>query len=143
MKIRDLLEGKGRAVEVVAASATLADAVARLARQRIGALVASGDGREVEGILSERDVVRLLAADGADCLRRRVAEVMTTTVVTCGPDDDVISLMGLMTERRIRHVPVVDQGVLAGIVSIGDVVKSSVDQLERDRKELLDYVSGR
>lgn len=144
MKISDLLAVKGGVVEVVAPGASLADVARRLAQHRIGALVVPGDDGRVSGIVSERDVVRLLAADGERALARTVAEAMTSPVTTCHPDDDVSEIMATMTERRIRHVPVVDdRGRLVGLVSIGDVVKSRVDQLERDRKELLEYVSAR
>jgi len=143
MKICDLLEAKGSSVETITADATIAEASRRLVLHGIGALVVSSDGTHVSGILSERDVVREIADGGAAALTRDVASAMTTPVTTCAPTDDVVSLMAVMTERRIRHVPVLDAGRLAGIVSIGDVVKSRVDQLERDRKELLEYVSGR
>ena len=143
MKIRDLLATKGDAVESIALDGTVADVVARLTRLGIGALIVSGSTGTVDGIISERDVVRVLAVHGHDALSRRVGDEMSSPVTTCSPDDDVTSLMSLMTERRIRHLPVVEAGRLVGIVSIGDVVKSRVDQLERDRKELLEYVSAR
>jgi len=143
MKIRDLLATKGDAVEAIAADATIRDVVATLARMRIGALVVSGSTGTVDGIISERDVVRVLDTHGDGALHRRVGDEMSSPVTTCGPDDDVTTLMSLMTERRIRHLPVVEAGRLVGIVSIGDVVKSRVDQLERDRRELLEYVSAR
>jgi CBS domain-containing protein len=143
MKISDLLADKGDSVEVISPTETIAGAVRRLTERGIGALIVShGDGT-VDGIISERDVVRLLALEGEQALGRLVRDAMTTPVTTCDPADEVISLMSLMTDRRIRHVPVVAGGRLVGIVSIGDVVKSRVDQLERDRKELLEYVSGR
>lgn len=143
MKIRDLLAAKGHAVEVIALDATVADVVATLTRLGIGALIVSGSTGTVDGIISERDVVRVLAVHGQTALSRRVGDEMSSPVTTCSPDDDVTLLMSLMTERRIRHLPVVEAGRLVGIVSIGDVVKSRVDQLERDRKELLEYVSAR
>lgn len=143
MKIRDLLQSKGSNVEVVSPDATLADVVASLASHRIGALVVSAADGSVAGIVSERDVVRALAADGHATLSRRVRDVMSTPVTTCSADDDVVALMSTMTDQRIRHVPVVDGDRLVGIVSIGDVVKSRLDQLEHDRKELLEYVSAR
>ncbi|SRR5579871_3510177 len=143
MQIRDLLLIKGDAVEVIGPDATLDEVARHLTRCGIGALVVSrGDGA-VDGIVSERDVVREVAAEGAGALSRTVADVMTTPVTTCALDDEVTSLMATMTEQRVRHLPVVSEGRLVGIVSIGDVVKSRVDQLERDRKELLEYVSGR
>jgi CBS domain-containing protein len=143
MKISDLLAEKGDTVEAISPAESIASAVRRLTERGIGALVASYGEHSVDGIISERDVVRLLAVDGAAALERLVSDVMTSPVTTCQPDDEVTLLMSLMTDRRIRHVPVVDDGRLVGIVSIGDVVKSRVDQLERDRKELLEYVSGR
>ena len=143
MKISDLLAEKGDTVEAISPAESIASAVRRLTERGIGALVASYGEHSVDGIISERDVVRLLAVDGAAALERLVSDVMTSPVTTRQPDDEVTLLMSLMTDRRIRHVPVVDDGRLVGIVSIGDVVKSRVDQLERDRKELLEYVSGR
>jgi len=143
MKIRDLLATKGDAVETIAADATVRDVVASLTRLGIGALVVAGSAGSVDGIISERDIVRVLATHGDGALERRVADEMSTPVTTCAPDDDVTSLMSRMTERRVRHLPVVEAGRLVGIVSIGDVVKSRVDQLERDRKELLEYVTAR
>jgi CBS domain-containing protein len=143
MKIRELLATKGADVEVIAPGASMADVVTRLAGRGIGALVVSSGDRRVDGIISERDVVRVLADAGEAGLRRHVGDEMSAPVTTCTPDDEVTSLMALMTEQRIRHLPVVESGRLAGIVSIGDVVKSRVDQLERDRKELLEYVSAR
>jgi CBS domain-containing protein len=143
MKIRDVLSGKGASVEVIDPDATLGQVVTRLAEHRIGALVVTDAASGVVGIVSERDVVRCCAERGADALGVGVGDVMSSPVVTCSPDDDVVSLMTLMTDRRIRHVPVLEDGRLAGIVSIGDVVKSRLDQLEADRRELLEYVSAR
>jgi CBS domain-containing protein len=143
MKIRDVLQAKGAAVEVIGPDAPLGEVVTRLAEHRIGALVVTDDAGGVTGIVSERDVVRSLADEGPDALDHPVRGVMSTPVTTCSADDDVVLLMSIMTDRRIRHVPVVDDGRLQGIVSIGDVVKSRVDQLEQDRKELLEYVSAR
>lgn len=143
MLLRELLAAKGSAVEVVPPTAVLGEVVDRLAELRIGALVVTDANRRVVGIVSERDVVRLLGEQGTDALARKVADVMTSPVTTSSPEDDVVSLMSLMTEQRIRHVPVVADGELLGIVSIGDVVKTRVEQLERDRKELLEYVSAR
>ena len=143
MLLRELLAAKGSTVEVVPPTAVLGEVVDRLAEHRIGALVVTDADGHVIGIISERDVVRLLGEHGTDALARRVGDVMTSPVTTSTPDDDVVSLMSLMTDQRIRHVPVVQDGELIGIVSIGDVVKTRVEQLERDRKELLEYVSAR
>ena len=117
--------------------------VERLTSLGIGALVVTGSTGTVDGIISERDVVRVLAEHGQAALGRLVPDEMSSPVTTCSPDDEVTTLMARMTERRIRHVPVVEAGRLVGIASIGDVVKSRVDQLERDRRELLEYVSAR
>jgi CBS domain-containing protein len=142
MQVLSILAAKGSDVMVVAQTATLAD-VAQLMRDRgVGALVVSGDGRAIEGIVSERDVVRALAAHGASALGRTVGSVMSTDVVTCSGSDPTERLMMLMTERRIRHLPVVDEaGRLAGIVSIGDVVKSRLSVLENENKALFDYIT--
>ena len=132
MKVREILDAKGRDVVTVRPEDTVAGALQRLARERIGALVVSEDGVRVTGILSERDVVEGLARDGADLFAtgRRVADLMTRNVVTCGPDDTSRHLMAEMTRRRVRHLPVVVGDRLVGIVSIGDVVKSRLGEVE-------------
>jgi len=121
----------------------VAEAVAELDRQRIGALIVSGDGVHIEGIVSERDIVRGLSRSEGALLGEPVRTIMTATVLTCSPDDNVDSLMATMTHNRVRHVPVVRDGELCGIVSIGDVVKSRIDELEKDRKELVEYITAR
>ena len=132
MKVREILEAKGSRVATIRPDATLSAAVHRLALERVGAPVVSDDGVRVTGILSERDVVTGLARDGADLFAtgRRVAGLMTRDVATCGPDDTVKWLMAEMTRRRVRHLPVLDDGRLVGIVSIGDVVKSRLGEVE-------------
>ena len=132
MKVREILGAKGSHVVTIRSDATLSTAVHRLALERIGALVVSDDGLRVAGILSERDVVTGLARDGADLFAtgRRVADLMTHNVITCGLDDTVKHLMAEMTRRRVRHLPVVEGGRLVGIVSIGDVVKSRLSEVE-------------
>jgi len=143
MQVAAILEAKGDAVATVPRTATVGDAVADLVRHRVGALVVSpGDGT-IEGIISERDVVRHLSELHADVLARPVTEVMSSTVHLCSPDDTVDSIMTLMTEQRIRHVPVVRDGLLVGIISIGDVVKSRMGELEKDRNELMEYITAR
>lgn len=142
MNVQSILATKGSAVAVIAQTASLADAVAQLRDQRIGSLVVSSDGRAIEGIISERDVVRALASHGASSLGRSVGSIMSTDVITCGPADDVEHLMRLMTEQRFRHLPVVDdRGDLAGIVSIGDVVKHRLGELESENQALFDYIT--
>jgi CBS domain-containing protein len=143
MNVQSIIGSKGTTVATIEQVATLADAVARLEEHGIGALVVSGDGRAIEGIVSERDVVRAAARSGVDSFRATVGSVMSTDVITCAPGDGVDRLMSLMTERRIRHLPVVDdRGHLAGIVSIGDVVKARLTELEQENQALSQYISG-
>lgn len=142
MNVQSILGRKGTDVATIAQTASVCDAVRLLDQRRIGALVVSGDGRAIEGIISERDIVRVAADGRLDDLS--VGAVMSTQVVTCTSGDGVDRLMELMTERRIRHLPVVDgQGHLAGIVSIGDVVKARLTALEHENQALADYISGR
>ncbi len=143
MLVSDLLEGKGFAVATITGGATIGSAVAELTHHRIGALVVSPDGQHIEGIISERDVVRNLGDLHTDLLAQPVSSIMSTSVHTCTPTDDVETIMNVMTERRIRHLPVVEGGRLCGIISIGDVVKSRMGELEKDRNELLEYISAR
>jgi len=143
MHVSDLLEAKGPIVATVTSDTVVGEVVAELARHRVGALVVSPDGRRIEGIVSERDIVRHLSEVRRDLLDQPVSSIMSISVSTCTPDDDVESIMQLMTDRRIRHVPVISGGILSGIVSIGDVVKSRIGELEKDRNELLEYISAR
>jgi len=143
MLVSAILEAKGDDVATIPRSATLGTAVAELVRHRVGALVVSpGDGT-IEGILSERDVVRCLSELHADMMDQPVHTVMSAQVHLCSPDDSVDSIMNLMTEQRIRHVPVVVDGRLSGIISIGDVVKTRIGELEKDRNELMEYITAR
>lgn len=142
MNVQSILAAKGREVATISQTATLADAVRQLRDHGVGALVVSGDGSAIEGIVSERDVVRSLAAHGASALGRSVGSVMSTEVVTCSENDIVERLMTLMTEGRMRHLPVVDEeGMLAGIVSIGDVVKNRLGELESENHALFEYIT--
>ena len=139
--VAHLLTSKGRDVITVTRSDTLRVATDLLRKHNIGALVvADEDG--VVGVLSERDIVRVMASKGPECFEAPVAEVMTADVFTCGEDSSTDELMSLMTERRIRHVPVLRDGRLVGIVSIGDVVKARVDELEVAKSSLEEYVTG-
>jgi CBS domain-containing protein len=142
MNVETILKAKGTAVVTIAPSATIAEAVTLLTRRRIGALVVSTDGREPLGILSERDIVNGLGTSGAGLLERRVDELMTRSVITCAPQDRLADLMALMTERRIRHLPVLQGGRLAGLVSIGDVVKNRLDEMEWESSSLKTYIAG-
>jgi len=137
-----ILRHKGDTVVTIAPDTTIAEAVSLLRMRSIGALVVSGDGMTPEGMLSERDIVRGLARDGARLLERRVEDIMTRAVVTCGRHDSLADLMALMTERRIRHLPVMHGGRLVGIVSIGDVVKNRLDEIESEAQSLKTYIAG-
>ena len=142
MNVQSILGSKGANVVTIKTTASLADAVGTLRDAGVGALIVSNDGTHIDGIVSERDVVRALANHGASVLGRQVSSVMSPDVVTCKADDSVDSLMQAMTERRIRHLPVVDEaGVLGGVISIGDVVKSRLGQLESENQHLVDYIS--
>ena len=140
MHISQLLRRKGADVATVDATASVRTALALLAEHEVGALVVSADGRSVDGIVSERDVVRALHERGAGLLTDPVSSVMTAQVHTCVPTAGVEELARTMTEHRVRHVPVVEHGALLGIVSIGDVVKARLDQLEEERAQLVDYI---
>jgi CBS domain-containing protein len=140
MHIRQLLRRKGAEVATVDATTSVRTALALLAEHGVGALVVSQDGRRVDGIVSERDVVRALHERGAGLLADPVSSVMTAQVHSCVPDAGVEELARTMTEHRVRHVPVVDGGALVGIVSIGDVVKARLDELEDERAQLVDYI---
>jgi CBS domain-containing protein len=137
--VDQILDAKGRDVATVTPDATIADAVAALAAHNVGALVVSTDGSSVDGIVSERDVVRGLAA-GVDVVHRTVADLMATDVATCHGRTDTVELMNTMTAGRFRHVPVVADGRLAGIVSIGDVVKARIDELATETQQLVGYI---
>jgi CBS domain-containing protein len=143
VRIADILATKGSTVTTIAGDASVGDAVAALELHRIGALVVSPDGARIDGIMSERDVVRLLATEPAGLLERSVRAIMSSPVRTCEPDGEVAAVMALMTDQRIRHVPVVDGDALCGIVSIGDVVKAMIAQLEQDRRTLEEYIGAR
>jgi CBS domain-containing protein len=143
MLVSDVLGGKGAEVATITSDATVGSAVADLVRHRVGALVVSPDGHHIEGIVSERDIVQHLSELHTDLLEELVASIMSTSVRVCSLGDDVESIMNLMTEQRIRHVPVVEGEELVGIISIGDVVKSRIQELEKDRNELMEYISAR
>ena len=142
MRITEVLRRKGEAVVVtISPDQTVRELVALLGEHRIGALVVSGDGGQIDGIVSERDVVRRLNED-PNVLDVTVSAIMTAEVHTCLPDDSVEALMAAMTELRIRHVPVVVDGRLTGIVSIGDMVKHRLTELEAERDQLTAYING-
>ncbi|BBH68859.1 signal transduction protein [Actinoplanes sp. OR16] len=142
MRISDILRVKGDQVVTVPPATPVARLLEVLAQHRIGAVVVSQDGRSVEGIVSERDIVRALAARGAAVLSEPVSAIQTTQVRTVAPDAQLEDVERLMTERRFRHVPVVTGNQLGGVVSIGDVVKFRIDELETERSTLADYITG-
>lgn len=140
MKIEDIVAKKGSEVVTISASASIVDLVGLLAERNIGGVVVSADGRTIDGIITERDVVRRLATEGASVLQRTVGDLMTSQVLTCQPGDTLEETAHTMTYSRIRHLPVAKGGELAGIVSIGDVVKYRIDQLTDERNHLLEYL---
>ena len=145
MLIEHILYGKGHDVATIEPAASVAEAVAALREHNVGALVVVDDQSHIAGILSERDVVRALADEPdtqATILEHRVSDLMTTDVTTCGSRSSVDELMRLMTDQRIRHIPVVDDGALNGIVSIGDVVKTRIGELEDEAGTLHNYLSS-
>ncbi|GAA1276421.1 histidine kinase [Planotetraspora silvatica] len=140
MLIGSILQGKGTSVATVRPQATVTELLATLAELNIGAVVVSDDGTTIAGIVSERDIVRRLHEQGADILGHPVSSIMTSDVRTCAPDANVDELRRTMTNHRIRHVPVVRNGRLAGIVSIGDVVKNTIEELETEKDALVGYI---
>ena len=140
MKVSSIIAGKK--VETISASATIHDLVNALNTHHVGALVVSGDGKTIDGIVSERDVVRAMPGKLDQLVGMHVLDIMTVDVHTCTADSTIAALMSMMTELRIRHVPVVDDaGQLLSIVSIGDVVKNYVSEIDSERQALKDYVS--
>ncbi|WP_040792473.1 CBS domain-containing protein [Nocardia paucivorans] len=142
MRIAEILRTKGDDVTTVPPETRIHSLLTVLADRNIGAVVVSPDGDHIAGIVSERDIVRALHRRGAELLNSPVSRIMTAQVRTCAPDDRVDSLRHIMTEHRIRHLPVVANGRLVGIVSIGDVVKSALSELVIEHEHLVDYLQG-
>ena len=140
MTVNDILSQKGNQVLTIEPAATLAAAVETLAQRRIGALVVTGADHRIVGIISERDIVRVLHEKGTTVLGTQVAEAMTRRVVTCDRNETIAEIMERMTGGKFRHVPVVEHGRLAGIVSIGDVVKARLSELEHEQDALREYI---
>jgi CBS domain-containing protein len=140
MIVKSILSAKGSNVATIAPTATLAEASKILSDMKIGALVVTGAGDRITGIVSERDIVRALAQHGGAALQMPLSEVMTRKVVTCTPVDTVSVLMERMTEGKFRHLPVIDDGKLVGIISIGDVVKYRLTELEFEHGAMRDYI---
>jgi len=143
MNVRDMLGQKGDKVATVRPDATIDTALHKLKLEGVGALVVSKDDQTVAGIISERDIVRGLPDHGAALLTMKVSELMTQSVKTCTPDDKIQDIMSEMTRSRFRHLPVIADGKMCGIVSIGDVVKNRLEELETETHVLRDYIVGR
>ncbi len=143
MKVQAMLDAKGSEVATTRPDATIATAIDILKLKKIGALVVTDSGGDLAGIISERDIVRGLVDHGGDLLKMPVAELMTRAVKTCNPDHNTDHVMAEMTRSRIRHLPVLDGGRLCGIISIGDVVKNRLEELEAETSVLRDYIGGR
>ena len=140
MNVKTILAAKGGDVISIEPTATLAAAAQLLFKHRIGAVVILGPGGRLSGILSERDIVRALAEHGTEALALPVGQVMTRNVLTCGEDDTIADIMEQMTTRKFRHMPVLTQGKLVGLVSIGDVVKQRVGEIEQETEAMRDYI---
>ena len=142
MKVEHILQSKGADVFAVSDATTVKDAVDMLGEKNIGAVIVKDGGGAVSGIFSERDVVRRLKHEGPGVLSRPVSDCMTRNPITCTPETSVDELMGVMTSKRIRHVPVVEGGALVGMVSIGDVVKRKIDEIETEAAALKEYIAS-
>jgi len=142
MLVDTILQTKGSSVYTLRDSDTLADAVFLLNTHNIGAAVITGSGQRVIGILSERDIVRQLGKDPATALAQTIGACMTRTVVTCERNTPIADVMERMTRRRIRHMPVVENGMLAGIISIGDVVKLKIEEVEHEAEAMREYIAS-
>ena len=138
MKVAEILKQKGQDVISVRPTESIETFAHRLRLARIGAMVVLGEGGSLDGIISERDVVHGIAEHGASCLGLTVADLMTRRVITCSPDDSVTRISRLMTENRIRHLPVVEGGKLAGVVSVGDVIKNRLEEMSLEASVLRD-----
>jgi CBS domain-containing protein len=141
MNVIAILKDKGREVETIAADATLISAAEVLGRRRIGAVVVCDSERRVQGIISERDIIRVLAKSGAQVLSSPVSSVMTRNVISCSESDTLAQLMSAMTSGRFRHLPVTKDSKLVGIVSIGDVVKYHISEVEMEATAMKDYIA--
>ena len=141
MTIASVLHGKGSAVETIASNATLFDAVRKLGEKRIGALPVV-EGSRITGIISERDVIYCLRDHGPEVLQRPVSQAMSSPAITVSPETDVLAALALITQRRIRHLPVVESGRICGLVSIGDLVKYRMERIEAEAEALRQYIQS-
>ena len=143
MNIEAILASKGREVSTIRPETLIAEAIRRMRQERISALVVSEDGATIAGILSDRGIMNTIADQGIAVVEQSVRTAMTAEVFTCSPGDRIGAIMAAMTARRIRHIPVVDEGGrLCGIVSIGDVVKNHLDEIQREANDLREYISA-
>ena len=143
MKVGDILRSKGSTVMTVRPSDTIVMLARRLKLERVGAMIVSRDGETIDGIISERDICHGLSEHGAELLEKHVSDLMTRAVVTCKPDDTIADVARIMTNRRVRHLPVKEHGKLAGVISVGDVVKHRIDEMEMEANVLRDYAIAR
>ncbi len=141
MNVASILKLKGRAVSTARPDATLLDVAQKLGAKKIGAIVVVGDNGHVAGIISERDIIRVLAERGAEALAQNVSEVMTRNVISCQETSELDELMETMTKGRFRHLPVIEDGALVGIISIGDVVKYHVAEVEMEVSAMRSYLA--
>ncbi|MEN0000057.1 MAG: CBS domain-containing protein [Pseudomonadota bacterium] len=141
MSVSAILKEKGSSVFTLASTLSIMDAVAMLGEHKVGALIVSDNGETIDGILSERDIVRGVAHFGSACLQKSVADLMTRNVITCTEEATVSDLMELMTKGRFRHLPVVRGDKLVGVVSIGDIVKRRIAEIEREAEEIRSYIA--
>ena len=143
MIVKHILKLKGSAsIETIAPGASVAEAAAILDKNRIGALVVSESGEDIAGIISERDIVRALAQKGGGCLDMKVSELMTGEVVSVGPEENANNVLERMTQGRFRHMPVVEDGKMVGLVSIGDVVKARITEIEQENQAMANMIGG-
>ncbi|WP_322988534.1 MULTISPECIES: CBS domain-containing protein [unclassified Hoeflea] len=142
MTVKQILDQKGRNVITVSPSMGTLEAVKFLSDNKIGAVIVTGSGGKVAGILSERDIVRAVATKGADSLNSPISQIMTSKVTTCGESHSINQVMELMTNGRFRHLPVEEDGKLVGIISIGDVVRRRIEDVEREAEEIKAYIAG-
>jgi len=141
MNVKAILESKGRSVQTIGPSETLAAAIKSLADHKIGALVVTNGDRKIAGILSERDIVRVIAKHGHAALEQSVRQAMTAKVKSCNESHTINQVMEIMTKGRFRHLPVEKNGQLDGIISIGDVVKKRIEEVEREAEEIKQYIA--
>ncbi|WP_339760505.1 CBS domain-containing protein [uncultured Hoeflea sp.] len=142
MTVKQILDQKGRNVVTVSPKMGTEEAVRFLADNKIGAVIVTGPGGKIAGILSERDIVRAVAAKGADALSAPISNIMTSKVTTCGEDHTINQVMELMTNGRFRHLPVEKDGSLVGVISIGDVVRRRIEDVEREAEDIKAYIAG-